>query len=508
MHLTEEQQAVVHSPASCLRVNALAGTGKTATLVAYAEARPSERLLYVAFNKAVQREAQNRFPPNVECRTAHSLAFRACGQRYQHKLGPDPKARDVVVALDLERCFDGDRTVAYLFAMDVLTTLKRWLNSSWAELDKRALHHSAALERLAPTVSSGALMDVAQQLWRAMCDRENTAMPMPHDGYLKRYQLSEPALAYDIVLFDEAQDANPAMTDIVLRQAARKVFVGDSHQQIYGFRGAEDALERLPADQTLFLSGSFRFGQHIARAANALLGHFKRWQVPLRGLAAPDTLGPPRAGMPRVLLCRSNAAVFNHAVENLASRLHFVGGIEGYRLERLIEAYHLYRGWPVADPFLRSFEDWAQFRELSLAVEDLESLAVIGVVERYGRRLPGLVRKIRERATAARDAAEVVLATAHKAKGLEFPQVQLAEDFAPLYRDEGRALRPPMEVPPEEINLLYVAATRARAVLTPNADLRRLVGEGGPTRLGRLPPASNVTHVSYLCNNDTYETNG
>lgn len=131
---------------------------------------------------------------------------------------------------------------------------------------------------------------------------------------------------------------------------------------------------------------------------------------------------------------------------------------------------------------MRSFEDWAQFRELSLAIEDLESLAVIGVVERHGRRLPGLVRTIRERATAELDAAEVVLATAHKAKGLEFDQVQLAEDFAPLYREEGRTRRTPAEVSPEEINLLYVAATRARAVLTPNADLSRLVDEGGQTR--------------------------
>lgn len=126
-----------------------------------------------------------------------------------------------------------------------------------------------------------------------------------------------------------------------------------------------------------------------------------------------------------------------------------------------------------ADPFLRSFEDWAQFRALSLAIEDLESLAVIGVVERFSRRLPGLVRKIRERATPERDTAEVVLATAHKAKGLEFDQVQLAEDFAPLYREEGQTLRPPAEVPPEEINLLYVAATRVLTVATTCSKSRR-----------------------------------
>lgn len=51
----------------------------------------------------------------------------------------------------------------------------------------------------------------------------------------------------------------------------------------------------------------------------------------------------------------------------------------GHRLERwrrlvhegVVEAYHLYRGGPVADPFLRSFEDWPQFRALSLATSQL-----------------------------------------------------------------------------------------------------------------------------------------
>ncbi|MDA8140896.1 MAG: hypothetical protein M0036_19785, partial [Desulfobacteraceae bacterium] len=82
IHLTEEQQAVVAcdlQPGQSLKIMAFAGTGKTSTLIAYAQARPHLRFLYVAFNKSVQLEAAEKFPANVVARTAHALAFRTHG---------------------------------------------------------------------------------------------------------------------------------------------------------------------------------------------------------------------------------------------------------------------------------------------------------------------------------------------------------------------------------------------------------------------------------------------
>ena len=47
-----------------------------------------------------------------------------------------------------------------------------------------------------------------------------------HDFYLKKFQLANPVLPYDYILFDEGQDASPAMLDIFLKQKATKVIVG------------------------------------------------------------------------------------------------------------------------------------------------------------------------------------------------------------------------------------------------------------------------------------------
>ncbi|MEZ4690574.1 MAG: hypothetical protein R3A12_10480 [Ignavibacteria bacterium] len=53
-----------------------------------------------------------------------------------------------------------------------------------------------------------------------------------HDFYLKKFQLSEPVLNFDYILFDEGQDASAAMLDIFFKRDAVKVIVGDTHQRI------------------------------------------------------------------------------------------------------------------------------------------------------------------------------------------------------------------------------------------------------------------------------------
>ena len=78
--LTAQQQAVVACASNLkrgeiLKVEACAGSGKTATLVEIARANPQTRFLYLAFNKAIVQEAKTRFPPNVKIFTTHGLAY-------------------------------------------------------------------------------------------------------------------------------------------------------------------------------------------------------------------------------------------------------------------------------------------------------------------------------------------------------------------------------------------------------------------------------------------------
>ena len=59
-----------------MKVNAVAGSGKSSTLKLLADANPQSSL-YLCFNKAIAEEAKTKFPDHVDCRTSHSIAFSA-----------------------------------------------------------------------------------------------------------------------------------------------------------------------------------------------------------------------------------------------------------------------------------------------------------------------------------------------------------------------------------------------------------------------------------------------
>lgn len=53
---------------------ALAGSGKTTTLLRFTEKNPKLNFLLVVYNRAVADDAKMKFPTNVTCKTVHELA--------------------------------------------------------------------------------------------------------------------------------------------------------------------------------------------------------------------------------------------------------------------------------------------------------------------------------------------------------------------------------------------------------------------------------------------------
>jgi len=86
--LTEQQQAIIETEGKGLKVEAVAGSGKTHTLLAYAAACPKRKILYLAYNRAMVREIEARRRKmglgNVTVSTIHSLAWHGTGGRWRH----------------------------------------------------------------------------------------------------------------------------------------------------------------------------------------------------------------------------------------------------------------------------------------------------------------------------------------------------------------------------------------------------------------------------------------
>ena len=460
MQPTEEQERIVASDAGSLVVEAGAGAAKTTTLGLYAGARPRSRILYLAFNKSIQLEAAARMPPNVNCRTTHSIAWRKATELFG---GEASQRVGKTYASSVARTF----RCGPLVATAALQAIQNWCGSLSSQIDASHVPTDIA-ERLA---DPGSVVEIARATWARMCRPDGGELRLPHDGYLKLFQMEEPTLrGQDLVAVDEAQDLNMCTYDIVRRQCGGLVLVGDSAQQIFAFRGSANALRIHEADHRLQLTRSFRFGESLAQMANALLDHFKLDNaLHIVGAGRVPTRLTVDTQRSFAVLARTNAVVFEEAISFLSTnrRYHFVGGPEGYRMEKLLDAYYLWAGsgGQVRDPYLRSFGSFEDLQQLADDAADPELRHLVRVVEDYGGRVPALVDQIRSRHVALDRAAwsdfdGVFFSTAHKAKGLEFDQVWLADDFMRFFED-GKELTAE-EVEQADVNLLYVALTRAK----------------------------------------------
>ncbi|MGY2793547.1 ATP-dependent exoDNAse (exonuclease V) beta subunit [Thermostichus sp. MS-CIW-36] len=472
--LTDEQKAVVEAAktGSHLKVVAFAGAGKTFTLVEVAKALAGKRILYLTFSKALAKEAKQKFGSLADVMTNHALAYKETGKLFAEKKclgGSLFKARyqlkEDMPDLDclLEWGFR-DREEA-LFP--VLETVNRFTQS---EVETVTAEHIPEILRLEIEAEderfddfAACLVPLAQRAWELLVDPE-ASYPVSHDVYLKLYQLSRPQLPYDVILFDEAQDANPAMLGILLPQAARRIFVGDPHQQIYAWRGAVNAMERLDG-QELPLSQSFRFKEHIADEASELLYLFKGETRRVRGNPYPKQDGST------AILSRTNVGALREVLVLLdqGKKVALVNKIKELT-DALEAAYRLYQGQEPRHPEFSLFRSWEQLKYL---IERFPSIAAQyrpyeRLVEEYKDTIPKVCRTL-SNSLVDEEHAEVVVSTAHRSKGREWDRVTLAEDFTGVTLAQENPTHRCVKLYPEEANLTYVAFTRARDTLVKGA---------------------------------------
>lgn len=446
-------------------VEAMAGTGKTSTLNMIARDRPHTPMSYTAFNKAIAEEGQRRFPRNVTVRTAHAFAYAHVTQtrpellerlRSQARV-PNWKVADI---LNIQSFAYGhfklrDRKLAGL----VKEAVARFCHSAHPAPEPWMIPVVPGLETPeARRALNEHLFRYVQRAWQDMTSA-NGRLQFTHDVYLKLASMDPDfRLPGEVILFDEAQDADPVVKLIVERQArehgAQLIPVGDSNQQIYEWRGAVDALAQFETDYRMPLTQSFRFGPEIAEEANRILEllptdlrveGFERVQSRLAHLDDPD-----------VVLCRTNAEAIARLLEAQVSGVSagLVGGTGA--VEALARAaLDLSEGRETYHPELQAFESWNQVQEYVEDEPEARDLQVlVRIVDTHGaeKLLDAVQHAVPEQA------AQLLVSTAHKAKGREWSRVQLANDFPPPVKQEGGFSH-------SELRLEYVAVTRAKDYL-------------------------------------------
>ena len=465
---TEEQRKIIQSEDNFMYIIAFAGTGKTTTLKAYAEARPKQKLLYVAYNESVVKEAKRKFPSNVEILTSHSLAYRNIGFKYKHKLTSYIKIHDIRKALLLKR-----NTKSIIIAKKVLEGIEKYCYSSYVNIND-------AYQMVSDIpCSKEKYLNFIKRIWDKM-DNLDSNFPILHDFYLKKFELLSPKLNYDAILFDEAQDANPATKNLILKQKIYKkiniLFVGDRHQEIYSFRGSQNALNNNKNNE-YSLTQSFRFGTKIENIANILIKNLKNEKLKIKGnKQIKDFIDNYQPNLKTAIISRTNAMVIANAMKaaDESKKIFFVGGIKSYNFSKLLDIDALYNSNKklIKDFSIKNYRSFQELEKNAKIEENNELIFLCNVVKKYGSKLRNSINKINNLIVHDMSIADITLTTAHKSKGLEFEQVILSNDYNNFF-DKDDNLK--QNIKSEEINILYVALTRSINSLITNKELEKII---------------------------------
>lgn len=484
LQLTTEQEAIIRSTGD-IRINAVAGSGKTTTIVQYAATRPAgSRILYLAYNRSVKTEAIKRFAAQglhgVKVETAHSLAFRPVVIANNYKVRQqDYKIYEIADILGLQA--GGEKHGEYILANHIHKFTHYFCNSRAAKVQDLN-YFDIVQDEKAKAFVRNFYAHIEQGTRLLLGKMYKGEIEITHDFYLKRFQLMHPVLPYDYILFDEGQDASPAMLDIFLKQKATRVIVGDTHQQIYAWRHAVNSLERV-GFASFDLSTSFRFHQDIADLAKEMLS----WKAHLQ--EAPPVVitgkGKPPNAKTKATLARTNLGLLVRAITFITEHpgtkhLYFEGNINSYTYAddgaSLYDVLSLYNGntGSIRDQLIRSMKSMEDLKDYIEKTEDVQLGMMVELVEEYGNEIPSLIRSLKSKHVSdnEKEKAEMIFSTVHRAKGMEYDAVQLVEDFiteARLIKLKGEAelTKEPLNRVKwnEEINLLYVAVTRTKGLL-------------------------------------------
>jgi len=419
-------------------INSLAGTGKTSLLEELALGYYPQKILYLVYNRAMLMQAVSRFERfgNVHVETFHSLA-----KKYLRiDDGKISDSQRIIDVFDFMRTHDHDVTIET--CRDVLNNINLFCSSK------------SNFEEFYARVDDN-IKDLFHFYWSAIVCK-NEFIPYLHDYYLKEFQLqNSPTFEYDYVFVDESQDLTGCMVDIALSQSSKKIFIGDPHQDIYGWRFSSGAICELSNQYPCFkLTRSFRCSERVASVARTFLNILGESGV----FSGVDRERSPSSQI--AYIARTNMGLFRKASSiPPQKKIFYVGGFEGYKFDVIKDVYYLFNNNIdcISSSFIKSFDSKSAFISYVNRAKEHDLYTISNIVQKTNC-VEALVDKIMSQITENIDEADVVLTTAHKSKGLEFDNVELLDDFF----DIKKCMVMNAKIPSEEIRLIYVSVTRAK----------------------------------------------
>jgi len=459
---TTEQEAIwnaIENTESHVFVNAGAGTGKTFTIVEGANRISGQSAAFLAFNKSIATELQERLPDDVEAKTFHAFGFAAI-----RNAGIKTRVNNYKVNQIIKDLLGADYHVAPL--KKLISLVKGSMVKGNDKSSIRLLIDEYNIQFESHREEELAINSVETIL--KMCSSQTHHIDFDDMVWMPLVN-NYPLPTYDILFVDEAQDFNESQRELISRcvNGGRCIIVGDKNQAIYGFRGAdsnsigmfEQRLSKGSREISHFpLTITWRCPKSVVLEANRYVEEFNCPDDAPEGTVVVDAGFNPQAG--DMVLCRYNAPLVGAFYELISE------GKSAYILGRdmtqgLIKSVEkITKNTQMGtEEFWRLFMTDFEFNHASLLKQEKTNQALAledkrDCIEIFAHRtttVGGLIEEIK-RVFDNNDEGEIMLATVHKSKGLEADNVYILATERMPHPKGGH----------EENNICYVAITRAK----------------------------------------------
>jgi len=230
-------------------IKSVAGSGKTATLLELSKTHSNKRVLYLAYDKNVIKEMENKSKNvnNLIVKTFDSLMY------------------EIFV-------FNEDRELNIKnIRPQTIQIIDTWFNGKSFETRKYYVDHFNKfckqfkynnINRYISNVIGKKEIPLAIMWKKAINNEFNTYESIRKLSLINRWCKNYIDEQYDMIFIDEAQDFDIIILKILLRDTnIPKIFIGDTMQSIYQYRGCINVFDELPKNALIIeFYSTFRIG--------------------------------------------------------------------------------------------------------------------------------------------------------------------------------------------------------------------------------------------------------
>lgn len=501
-NLTEQQKDILDidlkdKDRNIVLIPALAGSGKTTTLLEKVKKHPDLNFCYLSFNRAIKEEIEKVVKKdnldNLSPMTMHGLSYKNVLPKFGY-----PPINNLSVD-NIQRMFPNEYNLKVWMIYKTILLFNKYCNQvlSFKEYKEEVYKMSEKeLSYLGFTKNNLGLFsqcfDYVERLYNNFVSKKSGFIT--HNFYLKYFIDNLDSFnfkEYDVFLFDEAQDLNEPMA-VFVREIIKKniplILVGDTNQTIYGFIKSIDVIsqidEALP-DRVIKkqLTKSFRFPNNSVIENNCnLILNLRDEEI--EGVANYDNLEEITT---EGYLSRINKTIFEKCLELIEEEKTFdlMGGIESFDLNTINDIYSLmvFNKSVIKNKYIKSFDTIEDLIATVNENSDIElgsNITIASICKKNSKTPEEMFRLIRNNIDIK---SNIKVGTIHKTKGLGFDYVEIMSHSGDKYlgMSDEQKIKKSVEDETytvltlkdktntyEEFNILYVGMSRAKKKLTIN----------------------------------------